>query len=61
MEKINQSSTQSKAYLSIYSADMLNELAPNSAFPASNRSVIPEFQVDNVDEEYERLQEVAVE
>ena len=46
--------------LSIYSSDMLNELAPNSAFPASNRSVILEFQVDDVDEEYERLQEVEV-
>ncbi len=46
--------------LSIYSSDMLNELALNSVFPASNRSVILEFQVDDVDEEYERLQEVEV-
>jgi catechol 2,3-dioxygenase-like lactoylglutathione lyase family enzyme len=47
--------------LSIYRADMFNELAPNSAFPAYNRSVILEFSVEDVDAEYERLQEVAVE
>jgi uncharacterized glyoxalase superfamily protein PhnB len=40
---------------------MHNELAPKSASPASNRSVILEFQVDDVDSEYERLRGVGFE
>jgi uncharacterized glyoxalase superfamily protein PhnB len=60
MERIIEFNTE-QGNLSIYSADMLNELTPDSAFPASNRSVILEFMVDDVDAEYERLQEVAVE
>lgn len=36
-------------------------LAPGSVQPAFNRSVMLEFRVDDVDSEYERLQELEIE
>jgi catechol 2,3-dioxygenase-like lactoylglutathione lyase family enzyme len=47
--------------LSIFSLEAHEELAPGSAKPASNRSLELEFQVANVDEEYERLQKMKIE
>ena len=42
--------------LAVFSADAQEKYIPGSAAPASNRSVILEFKVANVDHEYARLQ-----
>jgi len=44
------------AVLAIFSAAAQEKYIPGSAEPASNKSVILEFQVDDVDKEYARLQ-----
>jgi catechol 2,3-dioxygenase-like lactoylglutathione lyase family enzyme len=49
------------ATLSLYSLAGQERLAPGSIKPASNRSAMFEFQVDDVDKEYERLQEMDIE
>ena len=46
--------------LSIYSLSAHGRLAPNSAQTASNRSVVLEFQVDDVDEEFKRVNSMGV-
>jgi catechol 2,3-dioxygenase-like lactoylglutathione lyase family enzyme len=47
--------------LSLFSLTAHEELAPGSARSAANRSLELEFQVADVDEEYERLQEMEIE
>ena len=47
--------------LSLFSLAAHEELAPDSARSAANRSLELEFQVADADEEYERLQEMEVE
>lgn len=47
--------------LSLYSLVAHEQLAPGSARAASNRSVELEFQVDDVDKEYVRLQHMDIE
>jgi len=47
--------------LSLFSLAAHEELAPGSARSAANRSLELEFQVADVDEEYERLQKMGVE
>jgi catechol 2,3-dioxygenase-like lactoylglutathione lyase family enzyme len=42
--------------LAIFSADAQEKYIPGSAEAAKNRSLILEFEVDNVDEEYRRLE-----
>ena len=44
------------AVLAIFSATAQEKYIPGSAEPSSNKSVILEFQVDDVDKEYARLQ-----
>jgi catechol 2,3-dioxygenase-like lactoylglutathione lyase family enzyme len=44
--------------LAIFSADAQEKYIPRSAEPASNRSVILEFRVADVDREYSRLQPI---
>ncbi|MDW7669304.1 MAG: VOC family protein [Bacillota bacterium] len=50
-----------KNVLAIYSLKAHNEIAPDSAEPSSNNSIILEFDVDDVDKEYKRLIEMDVE
>lgn len=47
--------------LSIFSLNAHEELAKDSAKPASNRCLELEFNVDNVDDDYNRLQQLRVE
>jgi catechol 2,3-dioxygenase-like lactoylglutathione lyase family enzyme len=47
--------------LSLFSLATHEKLAPGSARSAANRSLELEFQVADVDEEYERLQEMEIE
>jgi len=47
--------------LSLFSLAAHEKLAPGSARSAANRSLELEFQVADVDEEYERLQEMEIE
>ena len=47
--------------LSLFSVEGQEKLAPGSAQEASNRSVMLEFQVADVDREYERLKQLNVE
>jgi catechol 2,3-dioxygenase-like lactoylglutathione lyase family enzyme len=47
--------------LSLFSLGAHEELAPGSARSAANRSLELEFQVADVDKEYERLQEMEIE
>lgn len=47
--------------LSLFSAEAHERLAPGSIRPAANKSVILEFQVDDVDSEYKRLQQMEIE
>jgi len=47
--------------LSLYSLAAHELLAPGSVHAASNRSVELEFQVDDVDKEYRRLQHMDIE
>ena len=49
------------AVLSIYDVEEQNRLAPGSAELRHNRSTILEFQVEDVDKDYERLTELGVE
>jgi catechol 2,3-dioxygenase-like lactoylglutathione lyase family enzyme len=44
--------------LAIFSADAQEKYIPHSAEAGNNKSVILEFRVDDVDEEYRRLQSV---
>jgi len=44
--------------LSLYSAVAYERMAPGAIRPAANKSVILEFQVDDVDREYSRLQQM---
>ena len=53
--------TTERGILSLYSLTGQERLAPDSITPASNHSVMLEFQVDDVDKEYERLQEMEIE
>lgn len=53
--------TTKGAILSLYSLAGQERLAPGSIKPASNHSAMFEFQVDDVDEEYKRLQEMEIE
>ena len=53
--------TTERGILSLYSLTGQECLAPGSITPASNHSVILEFQVGDVDKEYERLQEMEIE
>ena len=46
--------------LAIYSLEAHNEIAPNSAEPSSNNSIILEFYVADVDKEYKRLTDMDV-
>ncbi len=48
------------ATLAIGSAETVALFSPGSAEPASNRSAILEFQVDDVDAEFERLKGAAM-
>lgn len=50
----------SGATLSIYSVAAQNELAPGSAQAGANRSLILEFDVPDVDKEYERVNGMGV-
>jgi len=47
--------------LSLFSVAAQERLAPSSISPAVNKSVILEFQVDDVDREYARLQQMEIE
>ena len=47
--------------LALFSLEGQEGLAPGSMQAASNRSIILEFQVEDVDQEYERLQSLSVE
>ena len=47
--------------LSLFSLKAHEELAKGSAQPASNRCLELEFNVDNVDDDYNRLQQLRVE
>jgi len=47
--------------LSLFSASAHERLVPGSVYPAANKSVILEFQVDDVDREYARLQQMEIE
>ena len=47
--------------LSLFSVVAYERLAPSAIRPAANKSVILEFQVDDVDREYERLRQVEIE
>lgn len=47
--------------LAIYSLSAHSRLAPRSAVSASNRSVILEFQAEDVDREFGRLRSMGVE
>jgi catechol 2,3-dioxygenase-like lactoylglutathione lyase family enzyme len=47
--------------LSLFDAATHERLAPGSIRSAANMSVILEFQVDDVDREYERLQQMEIE
>jgi len=53
--------TTERGTLSLYSLAAQERLAPGSITSASNRSVMLEFQVDDVDKEYERLQKMEIE
>ena len=46
--------------LALFSLGAQEDLAPGSMEAASNRSIILEFQVADVDQEYERLQSLSV-
>lgn len=46
--------------LSIFNFKAHESIAPGSAQAESNKSVILEFNVENVDEEYERLKEMNI-
>ena len=46
--------------LSLFSVVAHERLAPSSIRPAANKSVILEFQVDDVDREYARLQQMEI-
>ena len=50
----------SGATLSLFSIASQNELMPETAQAGSNKSMILEFQVADVDEEYERLKNMGV-
>ena len=50
-----------RGILSLYSLTGQELLAPGSITPASNHSVMLAFQVDDVDKEYQRLQEMKIE
>lgn len=52
---------ENAAVLSIYDVEEQNRLAPGSAELRHNRSTILEFQVEDVDKDYERLTELGVE
>lgn len=47
--------------LSLYSLTEHDGRAPGSAMAASNKSIMLEFEVDDVDTQYDRLQHIAVE
>lgn len=47
--------------LSLYSLKEHEELAPGSAQAATNRSIMLEFEVDDVDTQYDRLKHIGVE
>jgi catechol 2,3-dioxygenase-like lactoylglutathione lyase family enzyme len=47
--------------LSLYSLMEHEKLAPGSAMAASNKSIMLEFEVDDVDTQYDRLKDIAVE
>jgi catechol 2,3-dioxygenase-like lactoylglutathione lyase family enzyme len=47
--------------LSFYDANSFQEYAEDAAMPGRNRSVMIEFRVDDVDAEYERLQQLQIE
>ena len=47
--------------LSLFSIQGQQRLAPGSTLPASNRSMMLEFQVDDVDKEFARLQPMSLE
>ena len=47
--------------LSLYNAEAYERMAPGAIHPAANKSVILEFQVDDVDREYARLQKMEIE
>lgn len=44
--------------LAIFSAEAQEQYIPGSAQPAGNKSIILEFKVENVDEEFARLQQL---
>lgn len=44
------------AKMSLFDEKEHNSLAPNSAVPMANRSVMIEFEVENVEAEYQRMQ-----
>jgi catechol 2,3-dioxygenase-like lactoylglutathione lyase family enzyme len=46
--------------LSLYSRTKLDPYAPGATQPRSNRSVMVEFEVDDVDAEFERLRSLAI-
>lgn len=47
--------------LSLFSIEAMEQYAPNSAQTASNKSIILEFEVPDVDKEYDRLKETEIE
>lgn len=52
--------TPSGAALSLYARSKLEPYAPGATTPRTNRSVMIEFAVDDVDAEYARLSEFAI-
>jgi len=53
--------TTSRGALSFYSRSKLDPYAPGATRARSNRSVMLEFDVDDVDAEFERLRSLAIE
>ena len=51
----------SRGALSLYSKAKLEPYAPGATQPRSNKSVMLEFEVDDVDEEFARLQSLPIE
>ena len=47
--------------LSLFSVTAHERVAPDSIHPAANKSIILEFQVDDVDREYARLRQMEIE
>jgi catechol 2,3-dioxygenase-like lactoylglutathione lyase family enzyme len=50
----------SRGALSLYARSKLEPYAPGATSPRSNRSVMLEFEVDDVDAEYERLRSLPI-